>query len=70
MFGVLLLLMLAVGAVAEERPVSNLQTLRWQVEAQARERTLSRRTETQLEKPPEPPPPKAASASRAPKIKP
>jgi hypothetical protein len=37
------LLVLAAAALAEDRPVSDLQILKWQVEAQARERSLARR---------------------------
>ena len=42
--------LLALAAVAEEPALSNLQILQWQVEAQARERALNRRIESQIEK--------------------
>jgi len=43
------LLVLAAAALAEERPVSDLQILKWQVEAQARERSLARLLDLQGE---------------------
>jgi hypothetical protein len=43
------LLVLAAAALAEDRPVSDLQILKWQVEAQARERSLARRLDLQGE---------------------
>lgn len=42
--------LLTLAAVAEEPAPSNLQILKWQVEAQGRERALGRHIEFQLEK--------------------
>ena len=42
--------LLTLAAVAEEPVPSNLQILKWQVDAQARERAVSRRIEYQIEK--------------------
>lgn len=44
------LLLVAFGALAEERPLPNPEILTWQAEAQARERAINRRVEYQLEK--------------------
>lgn len=44
----LALFLLGFGALAEERP--NPAILKWQAEAQARERTINRRAEDQFEK--------------------
>ena len=38
------------GAFAQERSLPNPQILKWQAEAQARERTVNRRVDSQLEK--------------------
>jgi hypothetical protein len=46
----LALLLVAFGALAEERPLPNPEILKWQAEAQARERAINRRVEYQLEK--------------------
>ena len=43
------LLLFAWAALAEDRPPSDLQILKWQVEAQARERAVTRRIEYQFE---------------------
>lgn len=44
------LFLVAFGALAEERPLPNPEILKWQAEAQARERAINRRVEHQLEK--------------------
>jgi hypothetical protein len=44
------LFLVAFGAVAEQRPLPNPEILKWQAEAQARERAINRRVEYQLEK--------------------
>jgi len=46
----LALFLVAFGAVAEERPLPNPEILKWQAEAQARERAINRRVEYRLEK--------------------
>lgn len=38
------------GAFAQERPLPNPEILKWQAEAQARERAVHRRVENQIEK--------------------
>ena len=43
------LLFFAMAACAEDRPPSDLQILKWQVEAQARERAVTRHIECQIE---------------------
>lgn len=65
MFRFLPLLTLAVAATGQP-PLSNLQTLSWQVQAQARERALSRRAETQFNKAPKPQP---QTAPRSPSLR-
>ena len=44
------ILFLAFSALADERPLPNPEILKWQAEAQARERAINRRVEYQLEK--------------------
>lgn len=39
-----------VGALAQQRSLPNPEILKWQAEAQARERTVNRRVDTQIEK--------------------
>jgi hypothetical protein len=46
----LTVLIVALGAVAEERPLPSPEILKWQAEDQARERAINRRVELQLEK--------------------
>ena len=64
----LALLLFAVTAVAEERPLPNPEILKWQAEAQQREQTINRRAEDQLRKTPKkspaPKPLKNPSAAR------
>lgn len=70
MFRFLPFVALALAAFADQRPLSNLQILQWQAEAQARERALSRRSETQLEKTSNPQPNRPRHPRRAPKSRP